>query len=75
MSVDDPSHRRHPGGCNGNGGADPGTNGWVGGTGTAAYIDPARDTVSILFTQLELNDPTAPRLMRDFWLHAADLAQ
>ncbi len=48
----------------------PGRYGWVGGSGTSAYIDP-RGTVSILLTQLELSGPTAPRIMRDFWIHAA----
>ncbi|MET3803243.1 CubicO group peptidase (beta-lactamase class C family) [Nakamurella sp. UYEF19] len=52
----------------------PGRYGWVGGTGTSAHIDPSRDTVSILFTQLEHNDPTAPTLMRDFWCYAAGVA-
>lgn len=58
---------------------DPWTNsgryGWVCGTGTTAYLDPARDTVSILFTQLEMSGPTSPTLMRDFWQYAADLDQ
>ena len=48
----------------------PGRYGWVGGTGTSAHIDPSRDTVAVLFTQVEMNDPVAPALMREFWTHA-----
>lgn len=36
----------------------PGRWGWTGGTGTTAYVDPARDTVSILLTQRGLTSPT-----------------
>ena len=52
----------------------PGRYGWVGGTGTTAYLDPTRETVSILFTQVEMTSPTPPILMREFWQYAADLA-
>ena len=53
----------------------PGRYGWVGGTGTTAYLDPAQDIVSILFTQLEMTGPTAPTLMREFWQYAAGLGE
>lgn len=49
----------------------PGRYGWVGGSGTSAHIDPSRDTVAVLFTQVEMNDPVAPALMREFWTYAA----
>jgi CubicO group peptidase (beta-lactamase class C family) len=49
----------------------PGRYGWVGGTGTAAYLTPATATVSILLTQLEMTGPTTPDIMRDFWRYAA----
>ena len=46
----------------------PGRYGWVGGTGTAAHVVPARQdrraAVSILLTQLELAGPTPPDVMR-----------
>jgi CubicO group peptidase (beta-lactamase class C family) len=35
----------------------PGRWGWTGGTGTTAYVDPVRDTVSILLTQREMTGP------------------
>ncbi|WP_426562754.1 serine hydrolase domain-containing protein [Angustibacter sp. McL0619] len=49
----------------------PGRYGWVGGTGTSAYITPSTGAVSILMTQLELAGPTPPGVMRAFWTHAA----
>jgi len=49
----------------------PGRYGWVGGTGTTAHIVPSTGTVAILLTQVELGDPVAPSIMRDFWRHAA----
>ncbi len=52
----------------------PGRYGWPGGTGTAAHVDPSRGTVAVLLTQLELDGPTAPPVMRDFWTYAADPA-
>jgi len=51
----------------------PGRYGWVGGTGTAAYLTPSTGAVSILLTQVELGGPTPPDLMREFWRCAADL--
>lgn len=44
--------------------------GWVGGTGTAAYIFPD-GRVSILLTQVALDSPVAPELLRDFCTYAA----
>jgi CubicO group peptidase (beta-lactamase class C family) len=49
----------------------PGRYGWVGGTGTAGYLDPATGTVTALLTQREMTDPHAPPLLRDFWTYAA----
>lgn len=45
--------------------------GWVGGTSTSGHIIPERNTVAILFTQVEWNDSVAPTSMRDFWRLAA----
>jgi CubicO group peptidase (beta-lactamase class C family) len=50
----------------------PGRYGWVGGTGTTAYITPSTGTVAILLTQVGTDGPTTPGLMRDFWRYAAD---
>ena len=50
----------------------PGRYGWVGGTGTAAHIDPSSGSVTILLSQLELAGPTPPAAMRDLWLYAAN---
>ncbi|WP_440711139.1 serine hydrolase domain-containing protein [Herbiconiux sp. YIM B11900] len=36
----------------------PGRWGWAGGTGTSAYVDPARDLTAAVFTQHELGAPT-----------------
>jgi len=51
----------------------PGRYGWVGGTGTAAYITPSTGAVSILMTQSEMASPTPPAIMRDVWRYAADV--
>ncbi|MFI6027621.1 serine hydrolase domain-containing protein [Amycolatopsis magusensis] len=45
----------------------PGRYGWVGGTGTAAHLVPSTGLVTILLTQLAMDGPTSPTLMRDFW--------
>lgn len=45
----------------------PGRYGWVGGTGTTAYLIPTTNTVTILLTQVEMQSPTPPDVMRDFW--------
>jgi CubicO group peptidase (beta-lactamase class C family) len=49
----------------------PGRYGWVGGTGTAAHVIPATDSVTVLLTQVEMSGPTPPAVMRDFWRYAA----
>lgn len=51
----------------------PGRYGWIGGTGTAAHITPATDTVAVLLTQVELTGPAAPGTMRAFWSYAAGI--
>ncbi|MEU4037772.1 serine hydrolase domain-containing protein [Streptomyces collinus] len=45
----------------------PGRYGWVGGSGTTAHLVPPTGTVTILLTQVAMEDPTPPPLMRDFW--------
>ncbi len=44
--------------------------GWVGGTGTAAYVDPQRGTVSIILTQVELGGPEPADVFETFWTAA-----
>ncbi|MFF7241840.1 serine hydrolase [Streptomyces collinus] len=50
----------------------PGRYGWVGGSGTAAHLIPPTGTVTILLTQVAMEDPTPPPLMRDFWRCTAE---
>ena len=50
----------------------PGRYGWVGGTGTSAHVNPSNGTVAILMTQVAMNNPTPPELMRSFWSLAAE---
>jgi CubicO group peptidase (beta-lactamase class C family) len=50
----------------------PGRFGWVGGTGTAAYLTPSTAEVNILLTQVAMTGPTPSALMRDFWRCAAE---
>ncbi|WP_030576236.1 serine hydrolase domain-containing protein [Streptomyces anulatus] len=45
--------------------------GWVGGTGTTAHVIPSTGTVAVLLTQMEMDGPTTPQVMRDFWTYAA----
>ena len=46
--------------------------GWTGGTGTSAYVDPARGTVGVLLTQREM---TGPLDRNDaFWTAVAEAA-
>lgn len=45
----------------------PGRYGWVGGTGTTAHIVPPTGTITILLTQVAMQNPVPPPLMRDFW--------
>ncbi|GHE28048.1 class A beta-lactamase-related serine hydrolase [Streptomyces vinaceus] len=49
----------------------PGRYGWIGGTGTAGHVTPATGAVSILLTQVEMDNPTPPAPMRDVWTYAA----
>lgn len=49
----------------------PGRYGWVGGTGTAAYVVPSTGTVSLLMSQVAMSGPTPTPLMREFWTYAA----
>ncbi|HET9658780.1 MAG TPA: hypothetical protein VFP05_00510, partial [Thermomicrobiales bacterium] len=48
----------------------PGRYGWVGGTGTSAYIVPATRSVAILLTQVGIG-PQPPRGLLDFWGYAS----
>lgn len=48
----------------------PGRYGWVGGTGTSAYIVPETDSVEILLTQVAVG-PQPPRGLIDFWQYAS----
>jgi CubicO group peptidase (beta-lactamase class C family) len=50
----------------------PGRFGWVGGTGTSAYVVPADDSVAILLTQVELSGPTGSSVIEGFWTAAAE---
>ncbi|MEU6066012.1 serine hydrolase domain-containing protein [Streptomyces sp. NPDC047082] len=52
----------------------PGRYGWVGGTGTTAHIVPPTGTITILLTQVAMQNPVAPPLMRDFWRCTASAA-
>lgn len=50
----------------------PGRYGWVGGTGTSAYVVPSDDSAAILLTQVELGGPTGSRVIEGFWAAAAE---
>ncbi|MCU1501283.1 MAG: beta-lactamase, partial [Ilumatobacteraceae bacterium] len=52
----------------------PGRYGWVGGTGTSAYVVPADDSIAVLLTQVELGGPTGSQVIEGFWAAAADHA-
>ncbi|MEV4311805.1 serine hydrolase domain-containing protein [Actinocrispum sp. NPDC049592] len=41
--------------------------GWVGGTGTSAYVTPSTGTTGILLTQLGVDSPVAPKNLQAFW--------
>ena len=45
----------------------PGSFGWMGGTGTTAYVDPGRGLVGVLFTQRAMEDNRPPPAFVDFW--------
>lgn len=49
----------------------PARYGWVGGTGTSAYITPSTGAVAILFTQVAMDSPVSPVWMPEFWRYAA----
>ncbi|MGQ4386850.1 serine hydrolase domain-containing protein [Streptomyces sp. SAS_270] len=50
----------------------PGRYGWTGGTGTTGHIIPSTNTVTLLLTQVAMESPTPPPVMRDFWRCTAD---
>ncbi|TQS28189.1 serine hydrolase [Microbispora sp. KK1-11] len=41
--------------------------GWDGGSGTAAYADPARQLTGLLLTQVGASTPDSMQLIHDFW--------
>ncbi|XRQ14886.1 serine hydrolase domain-containing protein [Actinomadura welshii] len=45
----------------------PGRFGWVGGTGTSVYTDPAEELIGILLTQRALTSPAPAPWFDDFW--------
>ncbi|MFI7692682.1 serine hydrolase domain-containing protein [Nonomuraea sp. NPDC049655] len=45
----------------------PGRFGWTGGLGTTAYADPSEGLVGVLFTQVAMTSPVAPKVFEDFW--------
>ncbi|MFF9408257.1 serine hydrolase domain-containing protein [Streptomyces anandii] len=50
----------------------PGRYGWVGGTGTAAHVNPATGVITILLTQVAAMGPVPAPAIREFWRYAAD---
>lgn len=56
--------RRHPWNV-------PGRYGWVGGTGTSAYILPTDGSVAVLLTQVMLGGPSGAAVLETFWTAAA----
>ena len=49
----------------------PGRYGWVGGTGTSAYVVPSDGSIAILLTQVELGGSTGADVLEVFWAAAA----
>ena len=47
--------------------------GWVGGTGTSAYVVPSDGSIAILLTQTELGGPTGAPVLETFWTAAATI--
>ncbi len=45
--------------------------GWVGGTGTSAYVVPADGSAAILLTQVQLDGPSGAAVLESFWGAAA----
>jgi CubicO group peptidase (beta-lactamase class C family) len=50
----------------------PGRYGWVGGTGTSAYVVPSDSSVAVLLTQVQLSGPTGSQVIEGFWTAAAE---
>ena len=46
--------------------------GWVGGTGTSAYVVPSDNSVAVLLTQVELGGPTGSAVIEAFLTAAAE---
>lgn len=44
--------------------------GWVGGTGTSAYLTPGTDTVAVLYTQSGVDSPRPLAWLYDFWRYS-----
>jgi CubicO group peptidase (beta-lactamase class C family) len=49
----------------------PGRYGWVGGTGTSAYVVPATGTVALLYTQAGVESPVPLAWLHEFWRYSA----
>jgi CubicO group peptidase (beta-lactamase class C family) len=47
--------------------------GWVGGTGTSAYVVPTDGSIAILLTQTELGGPAGAAVLESFWAVAATM--
>jgi CubicO group peptidase (beta-lactamase class C family) len=45
--------------------------GWVGGTGTSAYVHPDNGTVAVLLSQVGLADPVVA-MLESFWTVSAE---
>jgi CubicO group peptidase (beta-lactamase class C family) len=56
--------RRHPWNV-------PGRYGWIGGTGTSAYVVPADDSIAVLLTQVQLGGPAGAPVLDTFARAAA----
>jgi CubicO group peptidase (beta-lactamase class C family) len=52
----------------------PGSFGWMGGTGTTAYVDPAQGLAGALFTQRAMDSNRATGVFKDFWRAVSGLA-
>ncbi|MFC0112688.1 serine hydrolase domain-containing protein [Kibdelosporangium aridum] len=50
----------------------PGRYGWVGGTGTSAYIVPSTGQIAILLTQLAVEDADSPQYIEEFWEYSGN---
>lgn len=51
----------------------PGRYGWVGGTGTCAYLTPATGTIAICLAQVGVDSPVPPRWLPAFWQYEASV--